>query len=158
MGARASQEARKRREWRWPLLGVVSVLLPALVFAALAYRAEQSRHDDALGAVRTAEAAEVSRIYLEAQSDDWDDVVSAASTGEREAQEGLRGLKILEIGEAYSTPGASLDADASSATVVARIETARVQANGDAPGQETIFISLVRKGGRWYVSGTGSAP
>lgn len=158
MSAPASHEARKRREWRWPLLGVVSVLLPALIFAALAYKAEQSRRDEALRAVRTAEPAEVARIYLEAQSDDWDDVVSAASGGEREAQEGLRGLKILDIGEAYSTPDVPLGQDATSATVVARIETARVQANGDAPGQETVFISLVRKGDRWYVNGAGSAP
>lgn len=132
----------------WPIIGVLSVLIPALVLAVVGYRAESRRQESVAQRLESGTPDVVVGAFLSALSDGRTDVArtAVAESADLDVDDpGYRGLREARVS------GADEATDAARATVLARFVTVRPWASGEAPGPQERRVTLERRGGRWLI-------
>jgi len=133
----------------WPIVGVLSVLIPALIFAFLGYRAETQRQTAAGRQLEWGSPEEVATAFLGALSDGRSDLAGkAVAEGAKVdvGDPGYRGLREVRV----TTDDPAGDADNSTAVLVEFV-TVRPWASGEPPGPQKMRLVLARQDERWMV-------
>lgn len=146
-------DGASRRQWIWPLLGVLTVVIPALIVGAIAWRNSVAASDAAAARASSANPGELSLIYLGAASDD--DKRLLAETLDPGLDKGSTGYAALTDPGLRGSNGQSVTderVDGSKAVVRVRLSTTRPLADGTPPGPLRGTVGLVNESGRWYVT------
>ena len=142
-------EGTRERFNPWPIIGVLSVLVPALIFAYFGYRGESQRQDLAGQRLDRGTPEEVTSAFLGALADGRTDLARRALADGAKVNTddpGYRGLRNVRVsgegGDGEATDGAM---------VLAEFVTVRPWASGEAPGPQKRRVVLRRQDERWLV-------
>ncbi|HSK48600.1 MAG TPA: hypothetical protein VLA05_11465 [Coriobacteriia bacterium] len=139
----------------WPMIGVISVLLPVLIFAYLGWRAENLEQSSAQRGLAEADAQEVAVIFYEGLADGRHDVAAAAlargAKGVDLAEPGFEGLTDVRVMRSEgSAPGVT--SGEATTSVLVEYTTTRPWHDGRVPGTYRQRVDIEQRNGEWRIT------
>lgn len=138
----------RRRGTPAAVIGILSVLIPAAIFAYVGWRSEVSQRDTGFQQLNGASPKQVVLVYFQAAGNAEDDLVKATLSPRMASRfnvdPGLRGVEDVRI--------TSFTSAENSATAVVRFVTVRPLFDGQPPGPLRQKFGLARSDERWRIT------